>query len=280
MGVVPTTLAMRFFSWASRGFTRCGTPSPTRMTPGRPMTRCTASSWAVPVTAGVIRHLPRRLFCSDQAAAPGVPSACLYTEVCTRREKTIIASMPPRIRPSGRVIHQASPTNRPRPTSTAAVPSSASSIHGINHLSDLRWSLNASQICLRRSFFSTFCAALSAFFSSLEIFPDSAGLAMTPRIRRPTSRETPPGSGRSAAEPRSAADRCAAVPGLRTLAVQRAGPVGRADQRPGHHTGEADLLGLLAELDELDRFDPPVDRMVAWGRPQVLGDGDQVTPGG
>ena len=194
---------MRFFSWASSGFTRCGTPSPTRMTPGRPITRWTASSWAVPATAGVIRHLPRRLFCSDHAAAPGVPSACLYTDVCTRREKTIMAIMPPRIRPSGRVIHQTSPTSSPRPTNTAAVPSRASSIQGISHLSDLRWILNASQICLRRSFFSTFCAALSAFFSSLESFPDSAaGLAMSPRIRRRDRSETPSGhrSGRSGAK--------------------------------------------------------------------------------
>src|SRR5690606_32406497 len=40
---------------------------------------------------------------------------------------------------------------------------------------------------------------------------------------------------------------------LRGLPVQPAGPVGGAHQRPGHHPGEADLLGLGGQLHELLR---------------------------
>ena len=45
------------------------------------------------------------------------------------------------------------------------------------------------------------------------------------------------------------------------------------------HAGEADLLGLRLQLDELLRLDPALDRVVARRRPQVLGDRDQLAAG-
>ena len=45
---------------------------------------------------------------------------------------------------------------------------------------------------------------------------------------------------------------------------------------PGHHTGEADLLGLLLQLHELVRLHPALHGVVAHGGPQVLRDGDQL----
>ena len=45
------------------------------------------------------------------------------------------------------------------------------------------------------------------------------------------------------------------------------------------HAGEADLVGLVLELDELLGLDPPLDRVVPHGRAEVLGDGDQLAAG-
>ena len=39
------------------------------------------------------------------------------------------------------------------------------------------------------------------------------------------------------------------------------------------------LVGLLLELDELLGLDPPLDRVVALGRAQVLRDGEQIAAG-
>src|SRR6478609_11344065 len=63
------------------------------------------------------------------------------------------------------------------------------------------------------------------------------------------------------------------------LTVQPAGTVGRADQRTGERSGEADLVGLGLELDELLRLDPPLDGVVPGGGADVLGDGDQLAAG-
>ena len=60
------------------------------------------------------------------------------------------------------------------------------------------------------------------------------------------------------------------------LLVQATGAVGRAHQRPAHDAGEADLVGLLAQFDELLRLDPAGDRMVPRRRAQVLRDRDQL----
>src|SRR5205807_9210569 len=46
------------------------------------------------------------------------------------------------------------------------------------------------------------------------------------------------------------------------LLIEAPGAVGRAHERPAHDTGEADRLGLRAQLDELVRLDPARDRMV------------------
>src|SRR5690242_4594600 len=63
------------------------------------------------------------------------------------------------------------------------------------------------------------------------------------------------------------------------LLVQPARAVGRAHQRPGHDPGETDLLGLLAQLDELVGLDPPGHRVVLGGGPQVLRDRDELAAG-
>jgi hypothetical protein len=46
------------------------------------------------------------------------------------------------------------------------------------------------------------------------------------------------------------------------LGVESASPVRGADQRPRHHPGEADLLGLGLEADELVGLHPPDNRVV------------------
>ena len=52
------------------------TTAPTSTTPGRPMSRCTASNCALAATASSRRQSPRSWFCNTHAAAPGEPSAC------------------------------------------------------------------------------------------------------------------------------------------------------------------------------------------------------------
>src|SRR5690349_411398 len=68
----------------------------------------------------------------------------------------------------------------------------------------------------------------------------------------------------------------AAASGLDGLLVERAGPVGRTYERPGHDSGEADLVGLGLELDELLGLDPPLDGVVTHRRAEVLRDRDEV----
>src|SRR5690606_13869177 len=63
---------------------------------------------------------------------------------------------------------------------------------------------------------------------------------------------------------------------LERLPVEAAGAVRGADQRAGHDPGEPQLLGLLAQLDELLRPHPPRHGVVPRAGPQVLGDGEQV----
>src|SRR5690606_9649681 len=55
--------------------------------------------------------------------------------------------------------------------------------------------------------------------------------------------------------------------------------VARAHERPGEDPEEADLLGLLLELDELLWLDPAIDWVVARGGAEVLRDGDDVGTG-
>src|SRR5680860_1509664 len=63
------------------------------------------------------------------------------------------------------------------------------------------------------------------------------------------------------------------------LLVQTPGTVGGADERSRHDADEADLFCFLRQLHKFLRFDPTVHRMVAYGRPQVLGDRDEVAAG-
>src|SRR4029450_3904693 len=46
------------------------------------------------------------------------------------------------------------------------------------------------------------------------------------------------------------------------LLVQAAGPVGRAHQRTAHHPGEAEILGLLAQLHKLLLLHPALNPVV------------------
>jgi hypothetical protein len=71
------------------------------MMPGRPSTRCTASSCWVPATPEVTRQSPR-MPSSTHAAAPGWPSTWRYAEPCARRPKMIIAARTPLMIASGR----------------------------------------------------------------------------------------------------------------------------------------------------------------------------------
>src|SRR6516162_1622183 len=69
-------------------------------------------------------------------------------------------------------------------------------------------------------------------------------------------------------------------PARHRLGVQPARPVGGPDQRPRHHAREPEAERLLAEPLELGRLHPPDHRVVERGRAQVLGDGEQLAPGG
>src|ERR1700749_2610144 len=60
------------------------------------------------------------------------------------------------------------------------------------------------------------------------------------------------------------------------LLIEPTRTVGRAHQWPRHDAGKADLLGLLAQLDELLRLYPAGPWGGLWGRAQVLGDRDQL----
>src|SRR3954454_14609161 len=56
---------------------------------------------------------------------------------------------------------------------------------------------------------------------------------------------------------------------LDRLRVEPAGAVGGADQRAGHHAGEADLVGLVLQLHELLRLHPALHGVVAGGGAEV-----------
>lgn len=134
---------MRFFSWASSGLTRPGLPSPTKMTPGRPITRWTASKWPVAATPGVTRHRPRRLS-SAHAAAPVWPSALRYTDFWARLPKMMNATSTPSTTPSGISVYIANPPARtPIVTDTATMTMNAPIMYGSSRLSSLRWIWNA-----------------------------------------------------------------------------------------------------------------------------------------
>ncbi len=62
------------------------------------------------------------------------------------------------------------------------------------------------------------------------------------------------------------------------LLVEPAGAVRRAHQRARHDAGEADLVGLVLELDELLGLDPALDRVVPLGRPEVLAHNVETVP--
>src|SRR5680860_321290 len=63
---------------------------------------------------------------------------------------------------------------------------------------------------------------------------------------------------------------------LHRLLVEPPCTVRRPHERTAEDAGEADLLGLGRHLHELLRLDPPLDGVVARGRAEVLGDGDQL----
>src|SRR5579875_1013451 len=65
----------------------------------------------------------------------------------------------------------------------------------------------------------------------------------------------------------------------RRLPVEPARPVGGPDEGAGHHPGEPQAQRLVAERGELVGGHPPLHRVMARRRPQVLGDGEQVTAG-
>src|SRR6478752_1796690 len=64
--------------------------------------------------------------------------------------------------------------------------------------------------------------------------------------------------------------------GIHRLTVQATGPVRRTHQRTREHPGEADVVGLVAELHELLGLHPALDGVVPHGRAEVLGDGDEL----
>src|SRR6185312_14149247 len=247
----PTSRAVRFFSCASRGLTRLADPSPTKITPGRPITRCTASKWPVAATPGVTRHLPFRLS-SAHAAAPVCPSALRYTDFCARLPKMMKATSAPSTTPSGIIMYPVKPPAMiPIATATATIRTNAPIMYGSSRLSSLRCIWNACHSWLRRCLEAALRAALASALAAF-VAAGSRGFAI-----------------------------CSGYGGTRRdgLGIQPSGPIGRPDEGTGQHSGEAEAVGELLVVDELLGLNPALHRVVAQRRPQVLGDRDDVAAG-
>src|SRR5215470_7876921 len=295
MGTSKATRDTRFFSAASRLGSRLGEPSPTSTTPGLPTARCTTSMLRLADTAGVIVQPPRML-CRIAAAAPGWPSTALYWADWAYRPKMIIATIAPLSTPSG-ISSAAVPVSRPTTTKIASTPIPARATSGSARGLVLRMIPATMRICLMRP-----AAAGSA--PSFRFAAPAGFFAMDGRIRAAGGCGKPPPGGYPVTAPtaRPAPARAASagagsawartghggtgrggisrVPARHRLGVQPARAVGGPDQRPGHHAREAEAECLLAEPLELGRLHPPGHRVMARGRAQVLGDGEQFAPGG
>src|SRR5882757_2326304 len=256
MGISPISRAVRFFSCANNGFTRAAEPSPMKITPGLPITRCTASKCPVAATPGVTRHLPRMLS-SAHAAAPVWPSALLYTDFCARLPKMMNATNAPSSTPSGIsvTIVNVLPLNTPATTAAATISTNAPIMYGRSRLSSLRCIWNACHSWLRRCLDAAFRAAFASALAALL----TAGLL---------DFAIGSGYGWGVLHPQTCC-----------FCVQPTGPVGRSHQRTSKDTGEAKSLGELRVLDEFLGLDPPLHRVVAHRGPQVLRDGDDVAAG-
>src|SRR6266516_4831303 len=279
MGTSKATRDTRFFSAASRLASRLGEPSPTSTTPGRPTARCTTSMLRLADTAGVTVQ-PRRMLCMMAAAAPGWPSTALYCADWAYRPKMIIATSRPLAIPSGS-SSASRPVKMPTITKTASTPIPARITIGSARGLDLRMIPATMRICLMRP-----AAAGSA--ASFEVATPARLFAMEGRIRA-AGRMWETAAGELADSPahrvgharRGGACRGGVRRGTacHRLGMQPPGAVRGPDQRPGHHAREAEAECFLAEPVELGGLHPPGDRVVARGRAQVLGDGEQLAPG-
>src|SRR5499427_9410804 len=239
---------MRFFSAASRLGSLLGLPSPTRTTPGLPTARWTTSMFLFAATAGVTVQPPRML-CKIAAAVPGWPSIVAYWADWVNRPNMISAPSSPLMMPSGS-SQKIRPVINPTITNTARMPTPTSASMGSAQGLALRTMPAAMRSCLMRPRLAGSGGAAGLF-------------TMDGRIREPGVRVK--------------LARGLSLPASQSLGVQPARPVGRADQRAGHHPGEAQADGLLAPVLELIRRHPAGHRVMPGRRPQVLGDREQFT---
>src|SRR5580704_6086693 len=259
------------------------------MTPGRPTALCTTSMFLLALTAGVTVQLPR-MFCSTAAAAPGCPSIAEYCAACANRPNKIITASRPRSTPRG-MRNAASPVSNPTTTRITRTPRPLPMMIGMAFGLDLRISPATARICFSRPAFARFSAvSLVTAGSAAPAFLDMRAMLRSIRLSRPGQK--PPGFGDFRVTPYRPAspDALAACVPCRPLpcragtgslrdglGVQPPGPVGGPHQRSGHHAREPEFGRLLAQFHELFGLDPALHRMVPRGRPEVLGDGQQVT---
>ena len=185
-----------------------------------------------------VRQSPRSCSCSSQAAAPGWPSAlaihhALGPAAEGEHYRDDERQHGERDRVQQRAGDEVARWRRRSPPATHAGDDQVRDEPGVflaGQLERLQERLHVSRRCCR-------FAARAAFFCSRVGFGGlpAGAFAMSLRIR--------PGHERPE---RSAA-------GADGLLVEAPGPVGRADQRPAHDAGEADLLGLFAAVRRTPR---------------------------
>src|SRR5690242_15831488 len=139
----------------------------------------------------------------------------------------------------------------PKATEAPTITTKATIMYGSRRLSSLRWIWNACHNWLRRCLEAALRAALASALAALTC----SGL-----------RDFAIGSGYGPRRDR--------------LRVQPACPIRRADQGTCEHSGEAEAGGELFVFDEFLGLDPPLHRVVAHRRPQILGDRDDIAAGG
>src|SRR5690349_3662206 len=224
--------------------TRAPLPSPISTMPGRPMARCTRSWLRVNATAGLTSQ-PRFIICKAPAAAPGWPSICLYAALSARRPSNTMTASRPAIMPN---------THARTMPSVLVLNSSSSAVAATPPTS-------RNQSSRRSPRFASFCFVIRYAWKIWRTRPfgtSGAAFDMSASL----------GAGRCHG----------AGAGFLRLLEEPPGTVGRANERAGHDAGEADVVCLVLQFDELLRLHPALDGMVPRARAQVLGDGDEIAP--
>src|SRR5215471_18860387 len=192
----------------------------------------------------------------------------LYCADCAYLPNSTIAASTPSMTPSG-MSNGASPVSNPTTTAMARTATPLPITMGSAPGSDLRMIPATMRICLILPIDAGSAAAsFAALFDACAPAPPGF-FTMGVRIR----------ACDGARDPRSRGSHVSQAGLLDGRLVEPARAVGRTDQRARHDPGEPEPESLLAELFELGRRNPAIDGVVPGRRPEVLGDGQQVTAG-